>query len=119
MPLVAERCPDTFTVRLSRSKSGHVADHLRRMLDGRDEDLIQQFTSVATLTNKAALCLQRLYEVDVATLRHFHQFGPARNRSLRDVFVYEDGVIAQADLDDLFVLMPRLSRPTAMSVTPD
>ena len=110
MPLVAERCPDEFTIGALRSDAGHVADLLRRMLDGRDDALIQQFERVATTANDTALCLQRFLHADVATLKLFHQFGPARNRSLRDVFVYENAVIAQDDLDDLLVLMPRPQR---------
>ena len=62
-----------------------------RVLDGRDEDLIQQFTSVATL-------------------KLFHQFSPAQNWSLREHHVYENDVIAQEELDDLLVLMPRPQR---------
>ena len=81
-----------------------------RVLDGRDDDFIQKFASVATPSSAAALCLQWLHEVDVETLKLFHQFGPARNRSLREHHVYEDGVIAQEDLDDLLVLMPRPQR---------
>jgi DNA-binding transcriptional LysR family regulator len=109
MPLVAERCPDEFTIRLLRSDAGQVSDLLRRMLDGRDDDLIQQFERFATRTNDAALCLQRFLKADVATLKLFHQFGPARNKSLREHHVYEDEVIAQNDLDDLLVLMARAS----------
>lgn len=115
MPLVAERCPDEFTIRILRSDAEHVADLLRRMLDGHDDDLIQQFERVATPTNDAALCLQRFLEADVATLKLFHQFGPARNRSLRDHHVYESEIIPQDELDDLLVLMPRasaVSQPT-------
>jgi hypothetical protein len=116
MPLVAERCADEFTVPMLRSEAGQVADLLRRMLDGRDDDLIQQFKGVATVTDGTALCLQRFHEADVATLKLFYQFGPARNRSLRDNFVYENEVIGQEELDDLLVLMPRastLSEPTS------
>ena len=115
MPLVAERCPEEFTLRMLRSDAVEVADLLRRTLDGRDDDLIQQFERVATLANDAALCLQRLHEADVATLKLFHQFGPARNRSLRDVFVYENDVITQDDLDDLLVLAPKPPRPAQRS----
>ena len=115
MPLVAERCPKVFTLRMLRSDAVEVADLLRRTLDGRDDDLIQQFERVATLANDAALCLQRLHEADVATLKLFHQFGPARNRSLRDVFVYEHDVIAQDELDDLLVLAPKPPRPAQRS----
>jgi predicted GIY-YIG superfamily endonuclease len=110
MPLVTERCPDEFVVRMLRSDAGHVADLVREMLNGRDDDLIQQFECVATPTNDAALCLQRLHEADVATLKLFHQFGPARNRSLRDNFVYENEVVGQAELDDLLALMSMLPR---------
>lgn len=110
MALVAERCPEEFTLRMLRSDAVEVADLLRRMLDGRDDDLIQQFTSVATPMNEAALCLQRLHDIDVAKLKLFHQFGPARNRSLREHHVYEDEVIAQDDLDDLLALMPKTQR---------
>lgn len=109
MPLVAERCPDSFVLRLVRSKSGHVADLLRRTLDGHDDEMIQQFKQVSTSPDGMAASLQRLLESDVETLRLFHQFGPARNRSLRDVFVYENTVIRQDELDDLLVLMPRAS----------
>ena len=45
-----------------------------------------------------------------ATLKLFHQFGPARNRSLREHYVYENELIAQYELDDLLVLMPRVQR---------
>lgn len=58
----------------------------------------------------AALCLQRLHEADVATLKLFHHFGPARNRRLREHHVYIEEVIAKDDLDDLLVLMPRSQR---------
>ena len=109
MPLVAERCPDEFIIRMLRSNAGHFADLLRRMLDGRDDDIIQQFESAPTAASGVALCLQRFLETDVAALKLFHQFGPARNRSLRDVFVYENTVIGQDELDDLLVLMPRTS----------
>jgi excinuclease UvrABC nuclease subunit len=115
MPLVAERCPDSFVLRLVRSKSGHVADLLRRTLDGHDDEMIQQFQQVRTSLDGTAVSLQRLLEADVQTLRLFHQFGPARNRSLRDIFVYENTVIRQEELDDLLVLMPRapaVSQPT-------
>ena len=115
MPLVAERCPDDFIVPMLRSEAGQVAALLRRMLDGRDDDLIQQFERVATLTNDAALCLQRLHETDVATLKLFHQFGPARNQNLREHHGYEDEVIAQDELDDLLVLAPKPPRPTRRS----
>ena len=115
MPLVAERCPDDFIVPMLRSDAGHVADLLRGLLDGRDDALIQQFASVATRANDTALCLQRFLEADVATLKLFHQFGPARNRSLRDVFVYENTVIRQDELDDLLVLAPKPPRPAQSS----
>ena len=115
MALVAERCPDELTLRMLRSDAGHVAGLLRRTLDGRDDDLIQQFERVATLTNDAAVCLQRFHEADVAILKLFHQFGPARNRSLRDNFVYENEVIGQAELDDLLVLAPKPPRPAQRS----
>jgi predicted GIY-YIG superfamily endonuclease len=107
MPLAAERCADEFTMQPLRSDARQLADLLRRLLDGHDDTLIQQFTSVATPNNGAALCLQRFLEADVEALKLFHQFGPARNRSLRDHHVYEDEVISQDDLDDLLVLMPR------------
>lgn len=109
MLLAAERCPDSFVLRFVRSKSGHVADLMRRMLDGRDDELIQQFEQVRTSVDGMAVSLQRLLETDVETLRLFHQFGPARNRSLREHHVNKDEVIAQDDLDDLLVLMPRAS----------
>jgi GIY-YIG catalytic domain len=114
MPLVAERCPDQFKVRVTRSKAADVVELLRRMLDGRGDELIQQFRSVATLTCEPPLCLQRFHELDVATLQDFYQFGPARNRSLRDNFVCEGEVIPQGELDDLLVLMPKLPRNCAM-----
>jgi excinuclease UvrABC nuclease subunit len=109
MPLVAERCPDEFTIRMLRSEAAHAADLLRGLLDGCDDALIQQLERIATTATKTALCLQRFLEADVATFKLFHQFGPARNRSLRDVFVYENTVIRQDELDDLLVLMPRTS----------
>jgi len=116
MALVAERCPDEFTIRALRSDAGHVADLLRRMLDGRDDALIQQFERVATTTSDTALCLQCFLQADVSTLKLFHEFGPARNRSLRDVFVYENEVIAQDELDDLLVLMPRPSKSGSLAL---
>lgn len=104
MPLVAERCPDDFCVRMVRSDARRVADLLRRMLAGRDDELIQLFASMAPQPAEVALSQQRFYELDVEALRLFHQFGPARNRSLREHCAYDSEVIAQNDLDDLLVL---------------
>ena len=87
------------------------------MLDGRDDALIQQFERVAIPSNDAAPCLQRFLEADVQSVRLFHQFGPARNRSLREHHVYENAIIAQDELDDLVVLMPKLPRPNATLTT--
>lgn len=104
MRLIAERCPKDFCVRMVKSDAGRVADLLRRMLAGQDDDLIQVFASRTTLSAAADLCQQRFHELDVETLRLFHRFGPARNRDLREHWVYEHEVIAQDDLDDLLVL---------------
>ena len=119
IPLVAMRCPDSFVLRLVSSQSGQVADLLRRMLDGHDDELIQQFEQVRTLS-AASISLQRFLEVDVQSVRLFHQFGPVLNRSLREVFVYENTVIQPDELDDLLVLMPRASvhsQPTSAGAT--
>ena len=110
MPLVTDRCPDAFILRLACSPSGHVADLLRRMLDGRDDEMIQQFERVRIKTDAAAPSLQQFYEADVEALKLFYEFGPARNRSLREHHVCENAVIAQDELDDLLVLMPRRQR---------
>ena len=110
MPLVAERCPDDFCVRMLKSDAEQVADLLRRMLTGQSDDLINLFASKAPLAPDVDLCQQRFHELDVETLRLFYQFGPARNRDLRAHCVYDREVIAQDDLDDLLVLTPKPKR---------
>ena len=57
-------------------------------------------------------------EIADAGKKLFYQFGPTRNRSLRDHHFYEDETIAQDELDDLLVLMPRSHRPETAASTP-
>jgi predicted GIY-YIG superfamily endonuclease len=110
MPLVAERCPSDFSVRMLKSEAGRVGDLLRRMLAGQDDELINLFASKTPLSPDVDLCQQRFHEMDVETLRLFHRFGPARNRDLREHCVYDREVIAQDDLDDLLALTPKPTR---------
>lgn len=105
MPLVAERSPDSFVLRLGRSRPGPMADRLRQMLEGRDDELIRAFEQVGTFHDGSAVALQRFLEADLQTLKLFHQFGPARNRGLRDMFAYESAVIRPDDLDDLLAFL--------------
>lgn len=117
-PLVVERCPNDFCLRMLKSDAGRVADLLRRMLAGQDDDLIQMFASRTPRSTDAALCQQRLYELDMEALRLFHRFGPARNRDLRAYCFYDREVIAQDDLDDLLVLTPKPPRLAATNASP-
>jgi excinuclease UvrABC nuclease subunit len=114
VPLAAERCPNEFCVRLLKSDARHVAELLRRMLGGQDDELIGLLASKMALAPDADLCQRRFHEMDVETLRLFHRFGPARNRGLRKHFFYDREVIAQHDLDDLLVLAPK---PPRLAVT--
>jgi excinuclease UvrABC nuclease subunit len=109
-PLVAERCPEHFSLSMARSDAENVADSLRRMLDGVDDGLIGELTGTAPMPRESVSCQQRFHELDMEAFKSFYQFGPARNRSLREHCVYDGAIIAQDDLDDLLVLTPKAAR---------
>jgi predicted GIY-YIG superfamily endonuclease len=104
MALVAESCPETFSVRMTKMEPEHMADLLHRLLDGVDDELILRFMNAVPVSEGDSLCQQRLHELDLDAVKHFYEFGPARNRSLRERCALDGEVIAQAELDDLLVL---------------
>jgi predicted GIY-YIG superfamily endonuclease len=104
MALVAERCPETFAVRMTKLEPERMADRLHRLLDGVDDELVEWFMNAVPVSEGAGLCHQRFHELDAAALKLFCEFGPARNRNLRERCALDDAIIAQAELDDLLVL---------------
>jgi excinuclease UvrABC nuclease subunit len=108
--LVAECCPDRFCIQMAQSDAEQIAVLLRRMLDGVDDELISELTTTAPMPCESMLCQQRLHELETEALKLFYQFGPARNRNLREHCVYDSALIAQDDLDDLLVLTPKPPR---------
>lgn len=113
--LVGERCPDQFSMTRTGGSAEELAMLLREMLEGGNAGLIQQIENHAPASDAGALCEQRLREADLEALKQFCEFGPARNRRLREHSHYTDEVIAQNDLDDLLVLTPTHKSPAPSS----
>ena len=104
--LIGERCPDEFSMTRTLGTAEEMATLLREMLEGGNEKLIQQIENPALTSEEGGLCEQRLREADLKALKQFCEFGPTRNRRLREHSHYPATVIAQRDLDDLLVLTP-------------
>ena len=111
--------PTGFSLKMQRLDAVHVGEVLRRMLDGHDDAILSQIKNAITETQNDELCLRQLINLDLEKLDQFYQFGPARNKRLKQLCFYDNEIIAQNDLDDLLVLASKPTQHTLFQVSPN
>jgi len=99
--LIHGRPPERFTLDLRPGTPEGLCDALAAFLHGESEGFLDLVA--ASLPRSQGVCpfLAKLWEQDIECLRKFHRFGPRRTRELRRRFDLGEGVIGQAELDDL------------------
>ncbi len=102
--LLHGRPPNRFALELSPGTAEGVSDALAAFLGGESERFLDLVA--ASLPSSHGVCpfLAKLWERDLESLREFYRLGPQRNRELRRRFGVGEGVIEQAELDNLTVI---------------
>lgn len=102
--LFSEPSPEAPGFVLPLANAGDVVERLRGMLEGEDEDWGEAMAAAARVEPGWDLCRQRLHEADGERLRLFHEFGPRRNRTLREQAAWDASILPPAALDDLLAM---------------
>jgi excinuclease ABC subunit C len=116
--MFGEKLPPLFRTKFQRVEPTELFELVGRFLAGEDDSVLSVFAT--ELIRSEALpgpveayripetrrdcSFRELHEQDLESLRVFFEFGPARNRKLRQNSVLDRDLIGQSELDDLLVL---------------
>ena len=102
--LIAEKPPKEFTFPLTHSaNSSELREQLLRFFTGESFTIVDWFAERLPAADNFPLFDRNLFLTDLEQLRHFFQFGPARNAKLRKKHGLQKNLIGQEALDDLLV----------------
>ena len=122
-PLLLTRPPGYFELPLSpggNSGASELAHHLSKFFWGASGELRNWLE--ARLRPNPCVFQQRMRMTDLETIQRFYDYGPRRNRALKDHCQLSEGLILQEQLDDLLVtdlwksLRPQLYPPEPESL---